>query len=306
MWLFIAQEEGPLETVRHFSAAVAGAELNVAIGLSRLGHSVGYLTKLGNDLFAKKIIILMQQNGIDTSLVSYSDTLKTGFMFKSRVSVGDPEVYYQRKGSAASTLSEKDIDGIDFSQYKYLHLTGILPALSDTALDATKYLVKKAKDNKLTIFFDPNIRLTLWPNKNIMVDTINELALYADYFLPGIKEGTILTGLNTPEEVADYYLNRGVSNVIIKVGPKGAYLAADGQRSYLPTFEIERIVDTVGAGDGFAAGVISAVMEGLSLPEAVNRGNAIGSIQVMSEGDNDGLPIREELNKFIKEHKLMQ
>ncbi len=299
MGLFIAQSEGPLETVRQFSTAVAGAEFNVAVGLSRLGHRVGYLTKLGKDPFGLQITNTMRKNQIDTSLISFSEERTTGMMLKSKVSTGDPEIFYYRKNSAASSIGRQDIDRIDFSEYKFLHMTGIFPALSQTTLEASVYLMQKARANGLTIFFDPNLRPQLWGDQEKMVKAMNELALSSDYFMPGVKEGTILSGQTTPESIADYYIQRGIANIIIKVGEKGAYAATKQEQCYVPGFHVDKVVDTVGAGDGFAAGVISAVMEGLPIAGAVSRGNAIGAIQVMSVGDNDGLPTREFLQQFM-------
>lgn len=304
MGLFIANETGDLDTVTSFSAAVAGAEFNVAVGLSRLEHKVEYLTKVGNDPFGSRIINTMKKNGISSDYITISDTNTTGYMLKSKAVTGDPEIYYYRKNSAASKVCRSDIDKIDFSGIKILHMTGIFPALSESTLDVAKYLMELARSMDITVFFDPNIRPQLWQNREIMVKTINELALMSDYFLPGVKEGEILMGSCEPDVIADYYLSRGVRHIIIKIGKYGAF-AADKDGSFIcPTFKEEKIVDTVGAGDGFAAGVISAVNEGLTLKDAVLRGNAIGTLQIQSVGDNEGLPIREELEYFIKTHAL--
>lgn len=302
MGLFIAQEEARLEDVNLFSAQVAGAEFNVAVGLSRLGHSVGYMTKLGSDPFGKRIVKTMEKNGIDTSLITYCDDHKTGFMLKGKTSHGDPDIFYFRKDSAASTISVSDLQKLDLSDYGYLHITGILPPLSQSALEATRYLMERARKSGMTVFFDPNLRPQLWPDTETMVNELNLLAGFADYVLPGCKEGKILCGTDDPEKIAAFYLSHGAKAVIVKTGPKGAYAAtkAGGFRS--PTYPAKKIVDTVGAGDGFAAGVISAVMEDLPLEEAVRRGNAIGTMQVMSVGDNEGLPTREELEHFMKEN----
>lgn len=303
MGLFIAQEEASLEDVRLFSTAVAGAEFNVAVGLSRLGHSVGYMTKLGNDPFGKQIIKTMQRNKIGTSLISFMGDRATGFMLKSKTSRGDPDIFYYRKNSAASTLSVADVEKIDLTNYDCLHITGILPALSASSLEATRYLMERAKAAGLTVFFDPNLRPQLWPDRSTMVRELNRLAALADYVLPGCKEGGVLCGTEEPEKIADFYLSSGAKAVIVKTGPKGAY-AADKKGSFRsPTYPAEKIVDTVGAGDGFAVGIISAVMEGLSLEEAVRRANAIGTIQVMNVSDNEGLPTREELDLFMSRNR---
>lgn len=303
MGLFIAQQEGSLDSVSSFSSAVAGAEFNVAVGLSRLGHSVGYLSKLGDDPFGKHIARSMEENNIDSSLIFYTKERATGFMLKSKTSQGDPEIFYFRKNSAASTISREDIDKVDFSGYGFLHLTGILPALTDSTLEATEYLIERAKKAGLVVFFDPNLRPQLWKSQELMVSTLNRLAQSADYFLPGINEGEILMGSREPETIASYYLNLGVKNVIVKVGSQGAYFANSEKTFFSPAFKADKVVDTVGAGDGFAAGVISAVVEGLSLEDTIRRANAIGTIQVMNVGDNEGLPTREKLADFFNTHK---
>lgn len=301
MGLFIAQEEGALEDVKTFTSAVAGAEFNVAVGLSRLGFNVKYLTKLGQDPFGRRIVKTMEQNGIDTSLITYCDNRATGFMLKAKTSHGDPQIHYFRKGSASSSICREDIDNIDFSDISILHMTGILPPLSDTTMEASSYLMHKAREAGLTIFFDPNLRPQLWPDEKTMVETVNSLASHSDYFLPGCKEGSMLIGTCDPQKIASHYLSLGVKAVVVKIGAKGAYAATKDGGFSCPTYYAKKIVDTVGAGDGFAAGVISAVAEGLPLYEAVRCGNAIGTIQVMSVGDNDGLPTREQLQKFMLE-----
>jgi len=297
--LFIAQSEGHLENVPGFSCAVAGAEFNVAVGMSRLEHTVGYLTKLGKDPFGKRILKVLEQNNIGTDLVTWSEDRNTGFMLKSMVTVGDPEIFYFRKNSAASTLSPEDIDQVDFTGYRWLHLTGILPALSPFTRKAALYLLEKAREHGLSISFDPNLRPQLWGSKEEMVDTLNDLASKCDVFLPGEAEGLALMGSADPEKISDYYLSKGVKTVVVKLGGKGAYVAQPDIHFVVPGYPVEKVIDTVGAGDGFAAGTISGLMEGLKIEDAVKRGNAVGAIQVMSRGDNEGLPSREQLKKFM-------
>jgi 2-dehydro-3-deoxygluconokinase len=121
------------------------------------------------------------------------------------------------------------------------------------------------------------------------------LAFLADWVLPGIEEGKLLTGKDTPEEIAKFYLDAGVSLVVIKLGAEGAYYAAKQEAAYVPGFPVNLVVDTVGAGDGFAAGVISGMLEGLSVQNAVRRGAWIGARAVQVLGDTEGLPTRAQL-----------
>lgn len=303
MGLLIAQSEGSLDSVEGFTLAVAGAEFNVATGAARLGHFVSYLTKLGNDPFGTRITNTLTSNKIDSSNVLTSDTNTTGFMLKSKVSKGDPEIFYFRKGSAASTLDASDVEKIDFNKFDYVHLTGIFPALTDSTRAAMMALIKKAKDLRLFISFDPNLRPQLWPSQEVMVKTLNELASYADLVLPGCGEGKILCGSEDPSKINDFYRSLGARMVVTKLGPDGA-LVREGDNEYkVPGFIVDKVVDTVGAGDGFACGVITGLMEGLSLEKAVERGAAIGAIQCTFAGDNEGLPTQEQLKEFMQSHK---
>lgn len=299
MGLFIAQEEGKLEDVSGFAASVAGAEFNVAVGLARLGHKASYLTRLGNDPFGKRIVRELGNNKIGSEFVSYSDEKSTGFMLKGKVSQGDPQIFYFRKNSAATTLSTQDVDKVDFSGYSFLHVTGILPALSASTREVAFYLMEKARQNGLTVSFDPNLRPQLWPSQAEMAETLNALAARADIVLPGAEEGKVLCGSAAPQDIANFYLGQGAKAVVVKMGSNGAFVATKEEQQAVPGFAVAEVVDTVGAGDGFAAGVISALLEGKTMMAAARRGNAIGAIQVMSVGDNEGLPTREGLASFM-------
>ncbi|BEU88047.1 sugar kinase [Selenomonas sp. TAMA-11512] len=301
MGLLIAQSEGALGSVTGYDLAVAGAEFNVAVGVARLGHRVTYMTKLGRDPFGDRIIHVLNENKIGTEFVAWSDEKRTGFMLKGRVREGDPPIFYFRAGSAASTLAPADVEAIDFSAYSHIHLTGILPALTDTTRAAVLLMFERARKAGLTISFDPNLRPQLWPDERTMRETINDLASRADIVLPGTAEGKILMGSDDPAAIAAFYQERGAKIVITKCGSAGAYVADGAAHYHVPGFRVRKVVDTVGAGDGFAAGVITGLMEELPLAEAVRRAAAIGAIQVMSRGDNEGLPTREELDTFMKE-----
>ena len=296
MALFMAAEPGDLHAVHDFRRAAAGAELNVATGLARLGLRTGYITRLGDDSFGRFLANELAREGIDRSLVQVDASRPTGFMLKTRAADGsDPQIEYFRKGSAASALGPADAPAGVFPA-RHLHLTGITPALSPSALELVVHLARQARSAGASISFDPNLRPRLWPSPDVMAQTINTLAALADTVLPGLSEGTQLTGHTTPEAIADFYLARGASQVVVKLGPQGAfYKRRDGLHGIAPGITVERVVDTVGAGDGFAVGVVSALLEGLDLAAAAARGNAIGARVVGFPGDSDGLPTRAQL-----------
>ncbi|RCX22545.1 2-keto-3-deoxygluconate kinase [Fontibacillus phaseoli] len=299
MAMFYANEAGELHEAASFSKALAGAESNVAVGLSRLGHPTGYVTKLGEDNLGKFIINIQNEEGVDTSRVIFTKEHATGMLMKSNVMSGDPKVEYFRKNSAASTLSVADFDEAYFDGARHLHVTGISAALSPSMLEFSHHAIDYMKLRGKTVSLDPNLRPVLWPDKETMARTINALAVKSDWFLPGIGEAKILTGLTEPEHIADYYLDLGVSLVVIKMGPQGAYYKSRQTEGFAEGFKVERVVDTVGAGDGFATGVISGLLEDLGVHASVSRGNAIGALAIQSQGDMDGLPTRSELERFL-------
>jgi len=128
-----------------------------------------------------------------------------------------------------------------------------------------------------------------------MRETINGLAAQADWVLPGLEEGRRLTGAHTPEAVAAFYRERGARLVVVKLGPDGAYYDGEDGCGRVNAWPVTRVVDTVGAGDGLAVGVISAMLEGRTAPQAVRRGAWIGARAVQVRGDTEGLPLRAEL-----------
>lgn len=302
MVMFIANQEGSLEKVSNFTRALAGAEVNVAIGLTRLKHDVSYITRLGKDPFGKYIYNFLLNENIDVSYVKFDNKYLTGFQLKSKTSIGDPEVVYFRKGSAASYISEESLTEVDFKNIEHIHITGIPPALSLSFRKTIYKLINIGKDKSITISFDPNIRKQLWAGGEELKKVLNDIAFKCDIILPGYEEGKILTGYRELRDIALFYLDRGVKVVIIKLGEKGAFVKTHSEEYTVNGFKVEKIVDTVGAGDGFAVGVISGLLEGMTLYDAVKRGNAIGAIVIMSPGDNDGLPDRKLLEEFIQKH----
>ncbi|MDU6524704.1 MAG: PfkB family carbohydrate kinase, partial [Enterococcus sp.] len=175
------------------------------------------------------------------------------------------------------------------------------------AQTAFRYLIQLLEEHKIRTTFDPNLRPQLWDSEAEMVETINDLASHAEIVLPGINEGEILMGSREPEAIADFYLNNGeaTQTVIVKLGTEGAYVKQkDGTSFTVPGFKVAKVVDTVGAGDGFAVGLVTALIEGKDLKDAVIRANAIGAMAVQSPGDNDGYPTPTELEAFLKNQKV--
>ncbi len=293
---FAALQTGPLEDVASFTRVTAGAELNVAIGLARLGLRVGYISGLGNDSLGRHIAQVLDREGVDRTHVGTDAEHATGFMIKSRNDDGsDPKTEYFRRGSAASRLGVAHNPRAYCAASRHLHLTGIYVAVSPSTRELVFELAADARAAGRSVSFDPNLRPTLWRTQAEMVECMNRLAGFSDWVLPGLAEGRLLTGRDSPEGIAAFYLDRGARGVVVKLGPEGAYFASATERGRAAGVPVKKVVDTVGAGDGFAVGVISGLLEGLGLVGAAARGNTIGARVVQYPGDCDGLPTRAEL-----------
>ncbi|WP_426139394.1 sugar kinase [Pseudomonas sp. DWP3-1-2] len=296
MAMFVAEQPGDLAQVSHFEKRIAGADSNVAIGLARLGFNVAWLSRVGDDSLGRFVIESLQREGVSCEHVAVDPLHPTGFQLKSLELQGaDPSVEYFRRGSAASCLSPKDIDP-RLLNARHLHATGIPPALSQSCGELSRELMTCMHNAGRSVSFDPNLRPSLWPNQARMIHEINALASLAHWVFPGLAEGLVLTGYEDPPDIASFYLDKGVEAVVIKLGAHGAYYRTQHDQGFVAGVPVRQVVDTVGAGDGFAVGVISALLENQSFAQAVGRGNWIGSQAVQSRGDMEGLPRRAALD----------
>jgi 2-dehydro-3-deoxygluconokinase len=304
MVLFNPDSSGPLRYVTSFKKTIAGAESNVAIGLARLGHKVGWFSKLGNDEFGRYILSVIRGEGVDISRVAIDKEGNTGLLFKERFAHVNPNVYYYRKNSAASKLSIEDIDSEYIKSARILHITGITLALSQSAREVVFKCVQIAKENGVLVSFDPNIRLKLWTLQEA-VPVLLEVAKYADIIFPGIDEGQHLLGLNDPVKIAEQFIDFGCKIVAVKLGKDGCYVAKRGESHFVPGYNVEKVEDTVGAGDGFAAGFLAGVLRNLELIECAQYANGVGAMATLVSGDMEGLPTFNQLMEFIGKEKII-
>ena len=295
MVLFIPISLVSLRYAGQFEKSIGGAESNVAIGLSRLGHQCGWISRLGNDEFGLYARNYIRGEGVDTSRVIFDDNHSTAIFFKERQAMQEPKVFYYRKNSAASFMSPADLDEEYIAQAKYLHLTGITPALSESCKQTIYRAIELAKKNNVTVVFDPNIRLKLWSRKEAS-KVLTDVAASCDIILPGLEEGGILTGESTPECIASRILELGSKLVVIKLGARGAYWANEHGSGLVPGFPVEHIVDPIGAGDAFAAGLLSGFLRGWAIPDAVKLANRVGAFALTVAGDVEGLPFWSQVN----------
>jgi 2-dehydro-3-deoxygluconokinase len=300
--------EGALSYSPLFQRTVAGAESNVAIGLRRLGKSVRWISRLGRDPFGETIAATLAGEGLDVSHVIWDDEAPTGIFFKEFKGYGDPNVYYYRRHSAASLLAPADVREEWFRDAKHLHVTGITPALGAESAAAVVCAMQTAKRMGLTVSFDPNLRRKLWEERKAR-ETLLSLIPLCDLFMPGIEEAEFLLGKKEREAYGRAFLAMGPAAVVMKLGPEGAVGFVGDETFYAPAFTVGCTVDTVGAGDAFAAGLLSLLAEAPDweperlkayMPQALERANVYGALATQFKGDWEGLPRLAELERLLQ------
>ena len=292
----------PLDRGSTLDLTFAGAEVNVAIGLIRLGHPVRWASVVGDDLFGRMVVRGLRGEGVDVSAVQTSKAGPTALMVKNHRPGGEPEVFYYRRGSAMSQASKSTFSDAVWQDAQVLYLTGITPALSPSCREMVLELAHKAHQAGIPIWLDPNHRRKLWSDDEAR-QTLFELLPLADVVLTGLGEGVMLTGTSDPAFIGQRLLESGAANVIVKAGEQGTWYFANEETLHALAFPLERIIDPVGAGDGFAAGVLSARLEGLPWKDALIRGNALGAMVCLTRGDWEGLPTWSELDDFLAQKR---
>jgi 2-dehydro-3-deoxygluconokinase len=294
MALLRPEGTGSLADVELLRIGIGGAESNVAIGLARLGSDVAWLGRVGADGLGARVVRELRGEGVNVVDVVDPDA-PTGVMVKERATTDSarPVVYY-RTGSAGSRISSGDLEGLGIAQAALLHVTGITPALSDTARDTVTAAVAEATAADVPVSFDVNHRPSLWRDRD-PVPTYRGLAAAATIVFAGLDEAQLLLGSELdPAQAAEAIAALGPTQVIIKLGADGCLALIDGVRHEVPAVAVE-VVDTVGAGDAFVAGYLAELLAGLPAEARLATAVATGAFACTSRGDWEGFPRREQL-----------
>ena len=299
MMAFEAQDYGPLKENSIYKKWIGGAEDNFIIGLARLGFRCGWFSRLGDDEFGKEIFRTIKGEGVDVSRVVFDSEAPTGVFFVERQSEGDFRCYYYRQFSAASRLSPSDIDPDYIRSAKVIYVTGITPAISESAREATEEIFGLAIKNKQTIVFDPNLRLKLssigWA-REVLIPLMQK----STYILPGERELKQLMDRGELETAIERAHGLGIGNLIVKTGAEGAVTAIAGTKAVdVPAYDLQNPISSMGAGDCFAAGFVAGLLENQSLEECARWGNAMGAFCLMGWGPYQTLPDYDELQTFL-------
>ena len=282
---------GPLRHVSGFEKNLGGAELNVAVGLSRLGHKAGWAGRLGDDEFGKEILAFASGEGVDVSRTSLDSEASTGLYFKEWRALGQLRVYYYRAGSAASRMRFDELDLEYLLSGEILHLTGITAALSESCHDLIERLLSAANERGVRVSFDVNVRRLLFEGRDPR-KVLGPLAARADLLFLSDDEADLLFGGSDPDSLKEARRDIRAETVVVHHA-KGAFAVEESGVSEKAAYPVE-VVDTVGAGDAFVAGFLSGRLRGWSTEECLDMANACGACAVTVPGDLKGLPTAEE------------
>jgi len=290
----------PLRLGGSLAMSMAGSESNVAIGLARLGHSVRWAGRVGADEVGSFILRTLRSESVLVDTVMVDPGRRTGLMLAERRISDLSRVSYYRERSAGSALNTSDAALALAEIPRILHVTGITPAISDSAAAAVDWAVRHARDAGALVSVDVNYRARLWTIDEAR-PALSALVRGADIVIAsedelGLVVATPSDELAAAEELAEF----GVRDLVIKRGARGATVWRHRAAYHAEAIRVP-VLDTIGAGDALTAGYLSGVLDGLDPATALHRGTVTASFAVAAVGDWEGLPNRDELSLLDNE-----
>jgi len=299
-----APQTSTLEGASYLECLLTGAEANVAIGLKRLGIDSAWIGKMPENPIARGLIAQLRGLGIDTSQVIWTSQGRVGIMY---IQLGVPprvnQIIYDRKNSAASTLTPEEVNWDFVRKASHLHLTGITPSLSKKCIDVTKKAIEVAKKAKMSISFDVNYRSALWLPKEA-AEVLKGLVKNINVVFINIHEAKTLFGFSgDPEEVVVRLKKSfGSEIVILSKGVEGCvavYKDRIYQGKIYPVTEINRF----GVGDAFNAGFIYGFLTG-DIEKGLDYGSAMAALKLTLPHVNYPLITQREIEVLISQQIL--
>jgi 2-dehydro-3-deoxygluconokinase len=262
----------------------AGAEANVAVGVSRLGLATQYVGLVGNDLAGEAVLDDLTAEGVDTSHIGVHPTAHTGLLTRETPPLGQPRVGYARSGSAGSHLDVAHLDGVDFAGAAMVHVSGITAALGEGPRQAAITALSRVKAAGGVASCDLNYRAGLW-SREAAAPVLLELATHGDIVFGSDDEWLMVAGTR---DVASHPLAHD-RTLIVTSGSGDIHCFVNGHDLVQPS-RPATVVDVVGAGDAFVAGVLAARLAGDDWPDALAQGAYCGARVVSALGDWTNLP----------------
>jgi 2-dehydro-3-deoxygluconokinase len=287
---FSFEEEGVLPSGRCLSG-FGGDVSNFAVAAARAGGSVGICTRLGVDPFGEAFLAMWRSEGVDASLVERDPGAPTGLYFISR-NAGVHTFTYYRSGTAASRMSPSRVPVDAIRRARLLHFSGVTQGISASSLDAAYAALDAARMAGVRVSYDPNYRPLFWTVERAR-EVIHETASRVDFLFPSLDEARLLTGLDQPERIVDFYRGLGAGTVALKLGKDGVLLATDAGVRHIPSLPVQA-VDASGAGDIFAGAFAASWTSGQGLEECARFATVMAGLSTTKLGCVSSIPRLEE------------
>lgn len=270
----------PLKDSELFHILVGGAESTVAMYLAERGYRAAWVSALGDDAFAARIMRTLSAQGVDLSHVTITPAAQTGVYFKDPAGQ-HTKVHYYRKGSAASRMGPDVLDALPLERAQVVHTTGITAALSRSCGDLVLALCKRLRGASTKLSFDVNYRSGLW-NADEASAPLLSIARQADLVFVGRDEAEALWQTTDARSIRD--LIDPVGKLVVKDGAVGATEFWAGEEVFVPAARVD-VMEVVGAGDAFAAGYLAAQLQGSSAADALQAGHELAARTLRSMDD---------------------
>lgn len=275
-----------------FVLGFGGDTSNVAIAAARSGAQSGYITAVGADLFGDRLLELWARENVDTRGVWRREDAPTGVYFVTHGPQGH-QFTYLRKGSAASLMRPADLPRGLIEEAKFLHVSAISQAISETAAATVLAAIGLARGAGVRVCYDTNLRLKLWPLERAR-GVIHEAMALAHIARPSLEDARLLTGLEAPDAIADFYLKLGANTVALTMGGDGVLLATAQKRERFQPLAVD-FVDATGAGDTFSGAFLARLAKGEDAFAAARYANAAAALSTTRHGAVAGIPTPAEV-----------
>jgi len=284
----------------YFRMTIGGDTSNVVLQLAKLGYSAKYITKLGKDYFGESILGKWKEWNVDCSNAIIDSNHSTGVYFAMFDDKGNHQFIYKRENSAAANYTVEDAKEVNLEGVKTFHFSGITQAISKSALETSFYFAEKCKSKGILTSYDLNYREPLWSKDYFRSVASYAIKKYADVVTLNLEEAEILGISENPEKTVKEILNYGPRIVALKLGKDGCIVGDQSGKIIYGQPRKIKVIDTVGAGDAFTAGVISGVLEGRTIEEIANYANLIASRVCMAVGSTEGQLTKSDLGDFFE------
>ncbi len=282
-----------MDEAASYQRSFGGAESNTCIALARLGLRALWISRLGDDPFGRYVRVVLEREGVRVA-AQIDAVAPTAVFFKERVTDGPRRVYYYRRGSAASYLGPDDIHAKQIISARMLLISGITPALSSSCAAAVDRAIDLAREAGVLVCVDPNVRPRLWSSLDEAGRAGRALIARADLVLLSDEDAAVLFPGLGEDDVLNTVQVLGPGTVVLKRGARGARARQGVQEATVDAYSVT-VVDSVGAGDGFNAGFLAALLRGDDLAHCLMLGARVGAAVVAVVGDWEGCPFVEDL-----------